>query len=88
MFNLLRYQIFCAYGILFLGLWIALRTENGDNILIDFAPLWLIIVLGIYAVTSIYRGVVNMKDCPEAAAEVDRHVKEAKEELSKKGIIL
>jgi hypothetical protein len=50
-------------------------------------PFWIILCLGLYAVGSIAYGVANFADCPDAAAEVERHIKEANTEMKKKGII-
>ncbi len=54
---------------------------------IDYFPLWILVGLAMYAIISITYGVVNFADCPDAAKEVERHVKEAKEEMKKRGII-
>jgi hypothetical protein len=55
---------------------------------IQFAPLIAIGLLGIYAGGSVIIGVLNFADCPEAAAEIDRQVAQAKIELRKKGVKL
>lgn len=87
----LRYQLFCIYGVIFLGLWIALRSTEGEGshtgTIINHAPLFLVAGLGVYALVSIVYGVVNMQDCPEAAVEVEKDVKEAKAAMAKKGVI-
>ena len=54
---------------------------------IDYFPLWIVICLGLYAVGSIVYGVTNFVDCPGAAMEVEKHVKEAKTEMKKRGVI-
>jgi len=54
---------------------------------IDYFPLWIVICLGLYAVGSIAYGVANFVDCPDAAIEVEKHVKEAKTEMKKRGVI-
>jgi hypothetical protein len=87
MISFLRYQLFAIYGITFLALWISLKSTSIDSILIHYAPLFLIAVLGVYALCSITIGVINLKDCPDAALEVERDVKEAKAAMVKKGII-
>jgi dolichyl-phosphate mannosyltransferase polypeptide 3 len=57
------------------------------DLLIDYAPFWAIIVLGIYAGGSVVWGVLNFRDCPEAATEIEQQVVEAKKELQKRGIL-
>ena len=58
------------------------------KILFDYAPFWCLCALAFYAVLSIGYGVATFENCPDAAEEVDRDVKEAKEELIKMGIKL
>jgi dolichyl-phosphate mannosyltransferase polypeptide 3 len=77
-------------GFLFISIWFALIKSSDTreiNPLLLYAPIWSIIVLGIYAVGSIIIGLISFKDTPEAAAEIDRQVIEAKAEMKKRGII-
>lgn len=90
---LLRWQVFAAYGATFLAIWYyALNAkkewpnENLD-LLIDFGPVWAILALGIYAASSVVIGVINFRDCPEAAVELNQEIIEAKAELKRRGII-
>jgi hypothetical protein len=53
---------------------------------ITYTPLFAVLLLGLYAAGSIIIGVANFSDCPEAAAEIDVQVKEAKAALLKKGV--
>ena len=62
-----------------------LRQVVAWNVIV-FAPLWGILVLGLYALISVIHGVAIMSDCPDAADEVDRDVKGARLGLMKKGI--
>jgi len=55
--------------------------------MIDFLPVYFLLGLAIYAAASVVIGVVNFSDCPEAAAEIDRHVKEARAAMKLKKII-
>ena len=55
--------------------------------MIDYLPFWLLLCLAIYAVGSIAYGVVNFRDCPDAALEVERNIEEAKTEMKKREII-
>ncbi len=99
--RLLRYQIFLAYGVALLTVWYA-ALQNQKKIAdavtffpanylkftITFAPFIGIILLGLYAACSVIYGVWNFADCPEAAAEIERQIEEAKLELKKKGVKL
>ena len=94
MSGLLRYQVFLAYGVLFLALWnAALRaTETNDpndlsSVLAYYAPVWAILLLGVYAVSSIAYGVMTFEDFPDAAAEIERQIKEARAEMTKRGVL-
>jgi len=88
--ELLRYQVFLAVGVTFLSIWLAViqsfDTREIDPLLLN-APIWSIIMLGMYAVGSIIIGLISFKDTPEAAAEIDRQVIEAKTEMKKRGIL-
>mmetsp|Transcript_18889 Transcript_18889/g.52760 ORF Transcript_18889/g.52760 Transcript_18889/m.52760 type:complete len:92 (-) Transcript_18889:1772-2047(-) len=87
--ELLRYQIFLGVAVAFLAIWFTLiqRPELKSNSLILFAPVWSIVLLGVYAVASVIIGLISFNDTPEAAAEIDRQVLEAKAEMRKRGII-
>jgi hypothetical protein len=89
--GLLRYQIFLGYGILFLAIWYAALSTQKESqepsIWAVFAPVWLVVALGIYAVSTIVYGVATFKDFPEASAEIEQQVKEAKVEMKKRGVI-
>ena len=93
---LLRYQLFLAYAAAFLSAWCyALKALDSNSqllsspvarVLIRFAPFWAVVGLGLYALTLLVIGVAQFKDRPDAAADLDRDVKAAKQELAKRGI--
>jgi dolichyl-phosphate mannosyltransferase polypeptide 3 len=87
--ELLRYQIFVAIGLSFLSIWLALiKTSDATlNPLVLYAPVWSIILLGLYAIGSVVLGLMSFKDTPEAAAEIERQIVEAKAEMKKRGIV-
>ena len=87
--KLLRYQIFLAIGLTFVSIWIALikSSESTPNPLVLYAPVWAIILLGIYAAGSVILGLMSFKDTPEAAAEIERQIIEAKKEMKRRGVI-
>ena len=72
--------------------WAAVLTQNIGNLAIDYPnatflwPLGLVLLFGIYAVTVIVYRVATFNDCPEAAEELQRQIKEAKEDLKQKGL--
>jgi dolichyl-phosphate mannosyltransferase polypeptide 3 len=90
---LLRYQLFLGIGVAFFSIWYALlksseaTSEASANVLIPYAPLWAILLLGVYAIGSIAYGLIKFKDSPEAAAEIEEQVLEAKAAMKKRGII-
>lgn len=97
--GLLRYQVFLGYGILFVAVWYAslekkewivstlpISTEGAD-LLINYAPVWLVVGLGVYALLTIVLRVANFSDCPDAAAEVEAQAKEAVVEMKKMGVM-
>ena len=86
---LLRYQIFLGYGALFLAVWfyaLSNQSENEKSRMVEFAPVWAVLVLGVYAASSVVHGVLTFKDCPEAAKELEEQVAEAKTEMKNRGI--
>mmetsp|Transcript_28926 Transcript_28926/g.40557 ORF Transcript_28926/g.40557 Transcript_28926/m.40557 type:complete len:103 (+) Transcript_28926:68-376(+) len=98
--GLLRYQIFLVHGVLFFSIWHASLSNmdkivelspfasNVTTLLVWYAPVLAIGMLGIYALVTILYGVITFEDCPDAVAEIDRQVKEARIELKKRGIKL
>lgn len=98
MTGLLRYQIFLGYGVSFLAVWYAalenkpliittipISSEAAD-LMIHYAPLWLVVGLGLYAVFTIGFRVATFSDCPDAAAEIEVQAKEAIIEMKKIGV--
>ena len=99
MTGLLRYQLFLSIGILFIGLWKASITRletiqktlstsidpSTTKILVIYLPIWAIILLGIYALSSVLYKVATFGDCPEAAVELSGQIEEAKQKLTKQG---
>ena len=62
-------------------------SSTAETILIRFLPVWTILLLGVYAASSVIYGVITFKDTPEASAELDRQINEAKQEMTKRGVI-
>lgn len=87
--ELLRYQFFIAIGLSFLSIWLALIKSSDTTVspLVFYAPVWSVILLGLYAISSVVLGLVTLRDTPEAAAEIERQVVEAKAEMKKRGIV-
>ncbi|CAB9501861.1 Dolichyl-phosphate mannosyltransferase polypeptide 3 [Seminavis robusta] len=94
MMGLLRYQVFLVYGVVFLAAWQGAKMNQSEapsdasRIVVDFAPIWAVLLLGVYAAATIIYNVMTFNDCPEAAAELDRQVKEAKAEMRKRKVIV
>ena len=89
MSGLLRWQVFITYAVGFFAIWsFALSAKpDGLSLIVDYAPVWAILMLGLYAVFSVLHGVANFRDCPDAAAEIEQQVVEARKELKRRGII-
>ena len=92
---LLRWQIFSIYGVALVSIWIAARNSVSQSsasspllrLGVDFAPLWGILLLGMYFACSIVYGVISLRDHEEAATALEQEVEEAKKELRKRGIL-
>jgi uncharacterized protein (DUF58 family) len=92
--GLLRYQLFTAYAVAFLSIWyIALQKKDELDLpaeamlLIDFAPIWAVVAIGVYLLLVLIIGVLTFKDCPAAALELELEVTVARVELGGKGIL-
>jgi dolichyl-phosphate mannosyltransferase polypeptide 3 len=86
---LLHYQQFLVVGVAFLAVWYILlqRHHTAESVLITYLPLWGIVCLGLYALSSVIYGTLNFKDTPEASRELERQIQDAKQEMTKRGII-
>ncbi|XP_037801562.1 dolichol-phosphate mannosyltransferase subunit 3-like isoform X1 [Penaeus monodon] len=80
-------------AVLILGPWTAVVTSTVKNeftdqyfIYILLLPLVLVAMFGLVSVAIIAHRVYNFNDCNEAAEELTRQIKEAKEDLRKKGL--
>ncbi len=77
---------------LIVGVWFAILTQNVGNLATDYPnlsflwPIGLVIVVGIWCLCLIVYRVLTFNDCPEAAEELQREIKAAKEDLKKKGL--
>ncbi len=96
---LLRYQVFLSYGIAFIATWLycwtnknkiintTTTTQGLTDIVITFAPIFAIILLGIYLLSRLILGVLAFEDCPAAAKEIDTQITEAKTEMKRRKVI-
>lgn len=95
--GLLRYQVFLAYGGVFMALWYAALQHEEEimqassypaatELAIRWAPLWGIAALALYASVVIGHGMVTFQDFPEAIEELERQVVEARAEMKRRGI--
>jgi amino acid transporter len=95
---MLRYQVFLSYAFLWAAIWYqALQSEDtivdksplspeATKLLIQLLPLWILVALAIYALTSILYGLATLGDFPEAAVELEKEIREAKAAMKKRGI--
>jgi type VI protein secretion system component VasF len=61
-------------------------SPETTKILIQFLPLWILVSLAIYALATIFYGLATLGDFPEASAELEKEVKEAKAAMKKRGV--
>ncbi|RCN50233.1 Dolichol-phosphate mannosyltransferase subunit 3 [Ancylostoma caninum] len=52
-----------------------------------YAPVYAVLLLGVYAVVSVVHGVLTFNDCPAAKDELLQEIKEAREDLKKRKVI-
>ncbi|ETN68348.1 Dolichol-phosphate mannosyltransferase subunit 3 [Necator americanus] len=52
-----------------------------------YAPIYAVLLLGIYAMASVVHGVLTFNDCQAAREELVKEIKEAREDLKKRKII-
>ena len=57
------------------------------EIVITFAPIIAIFLLGIYLLSRLIFGVLAFQDCPDAAKEIDTQIAEAKAEMKRRTVI-
>lgn len=91
---MLRYQVVFSYVAAFLGIWMALCTylrsyEVASQVreVVHILPMYALITFGAYSLGTIGLNLMSVRDCPDAAKELDEQIKEAKKDLMKKGII-
>ncbi|XP_023327316.1 dolichol-phosphate mannosyltransferase subunit 3 [Eurytemora carolleeae] len=76
--------------VVFLSVWVALLTGQFGDIedrkqLVLFSPLIAVAMFGIYSIIVIAYRVATFNDCEEAAAELQKQITEAREDLRDKG---
>mmetsp|Transcript_23454 Transcript_23454/g.55566 ORF Transcript_23454/g.55566 Transcript_23454/m.55566 type:complete len:116 (+) Transcript_23454:80-427(+) len=64
------------------------QQSIAGTILIRYLPIFAILLLGVYAASSVIYGVMIFKDTPEASTELDLQITEAKQEMTKRGVII
>ncbi|KJH41096.1 Dolichol-phosphate mannosyltransferase subunit 3 [Dictyocaulus viviparus] len=55
--------------------------------LVLYAPVYAVLLLGVYASLSVVHGVVTFNDCPSAKEELLREIQEARDDLKRRKII-
>ncbi|CAA94605.1 putative dolichol-phosphate mannosyltransferase subunit 3 [Caenorhabditis elegans] len=87
---------YSAHVILFVLVWLLAYTDVVPvlsylpeclHCLVNYAPFFAVLFLGIYAVFNVVYGVATFNDCAEAKVELLGEIKEAREELKRKRII-
>uniref|UniRef100_A0A1I7YHQ2 Dolichol-phosphate mannose synthase subunit 3 n=2 Tax=Steinernema glaseri TaxID=37863 RepID=A0A1I7YHQ2_9BILA len=80
--QLIKYS--CVVSFL-LTIWFCLPW---DNVLIAYAPIIAIVLLGIYAVLSVLHGVATFNDCEYAKVSLQEEIKEARIDLAMKNLVM
>jgi dolichyl-phosphate mannosyltransferase polypeptide 3 len=100
MAGLLRYQLFLSIFVVFISLWktslnntsnlqrISPFSSSTTGIIITYLPVWAILCLGVYALSSVLYKVATFEDCAEASVELGREIEVAKERLKERGFEL
>lgn len=95
---MLRYQIFLCWGALWAAIWYQANDSEESlveksplpsgvtKILIQLLPLWILVALAGYALVTILYGLATLEDFPEASAELEKEIKEAKTAMKKRGV--
>jgi len=66
-------------------MWIVLNTEDDDDVVVDYTPLWIVAVIGVFAGAAV---IANLTDCTESAAvEMNFDVKDSTAAMTKNGFI-
>jgi membrane protein YdbS with pleckstrin-like domain len=90
-----RYQVFLTYGGAFVAVWYYCLIKKKDtqnisyvaDIVITFAPVLFVLVVGVFLLTRLIVGVFAFRDCPYAAKEIEIQIEEAKVEMKRRKII-
>jgi uncharacterized membrane protein len=98
----LRYQVFLSYGVAFVATWLYCLLNKSKiitsttttsleqqviDIVITYAPIIAILILGMYLLSRLFLGVLAFEDCPNAAKEIDTQIVEAKTEMKRRKVI-
>jgi len=80
----------CTAAAVFVAVWLSLLMGKLGNIdehrdLVLASPILLVAIFGLYSVAVIAYRVLTFNDCEEAAAELQKQISEAREDLRNKG---
>ena len=91
---MLRYQTVFSYVGTCLLLWMGLcwkleeyKATKSVKEVVHILPMYALICFGAYSLGTIGLSLMAVRDCPEASKELDKQIKEAKEDLRRRGII-
>mmetsp|Transcript_4469 Transcript_4469/g.6634 ORF Transcript_4469/g.6634 Transcript_4469/m.6634 type:complete len:100 (+) Transcript_4469:256-555(+) len=95
---MLRYQVFLSWAALWGAIWyqsmqsidlvIEASPASPDmtRLLVNLLPLWILVALAFYAIFTILYGLATLGDFPQAAAELEKQIVEAKKEMKARGV--
>mmetsp|Transcript_16690 Transcript_16690/g.33221 ORF Transcript_16690/g.33221 Transcript_16690/m.33221 type:complete len:95 (-) Transcript_16690:444-728(-) len=90
--RLLRYQKAISLVAVFIAVWYYAAADavypptTAAGAAVAYAPVWAVLALGVYAAGAVAVGVATFADCPEAAAELEGQIAEARAELTRRGV--
>ena len=89
---MLRYQVVFSFLSTLVFLWCSLywfiSTQLRDEKIlkiVELLPMYAVVTFGAYSLATIGINLIAVKDCPEAAAELEKEIILAKEDLKGKG---
>lgn len=86
--GLLRYQVFLTHAAVFAATWYYFLTKTPDaSAWVTYAPIWAILVLGIFLFSRLVYGVLTYQDCPDAEREIDQQIVEARAEMKRRKVL-
>ncbi|KAJ3435190.1 dolichol-phosphate mannosyltransferase subunit [Anaeramoeba flamelloides] len=79
-----QFHKWLTFLILFLVFWFVLKSQNQNHFVV-FLPIYAIIAFGLYSLGFIFWRVTHFPTCDDATEKLREDIKEAEEDLKKRG---